>query len=185
MFLFSGTGRFSAICMSPSLLRYMPHVRHAVGLHSERLSGVLARAKAHAGEVFVLPSAPVLVSGKLRVGLLGSTDRAAGIENSSNQHLAGCAPVPGRKCRQNDVPGPSSSLQAERPLMTATLLSDCRRTWQRRTSGASQSSVRRPGRALSCAISLRYRRSPLTRAPKTVRMARRSVVSSSSGLRSR
>ena len=79
------------------------HVRHAVGLHREGLPRVLARAKAHVGEVFVLPTALALVSGKLGVALLRSTDRAAGIEDRANQYLTRRAPVPGRKCRQNDV----------------------------------------------------------------------------------
>ena len=82
----------------------MPHVRHAVGLNREGLSGVLARAKAHAGEVFVLPSASTLVSGKLRVELLGRADGTAGIEDRANQHLARRIPVPGRQRRKDDVP---------------------------------------------------------------------------------
>ena len=79
-------------------------VAHTVGLNREGLPWVLAGAEAHAGEVFVLPSALVLVSGKLAIAPLHGTDGPAGIEDGTHQHLTGCAPVPRRQRRKDDVP---------------------------------------------------------------------------------
>ena len=107
MLRFLGVGRFSAIRIVIQLAAVDAEVRYAVGLNREGLPGVLSRAKARMGEVFVLPPSPALVSGKLGIALLGGTDCATGIEDSPHQHLAWRAPVPRRQCWQNDVPHPS------------------------------------------------------------------------------
>ena len=90
--------------MSLKLAAVDAEVRYAVSLHREGLPGVLARAKARMGEIFVLPAAPALVSGKLGIALLHSTDSATGIEDSAHQHLAWRTPVPGRKHRKDVIP---------------------------------------------------------------------------------
>ena len=102
MLRFSGTGLLGHLHIA-ELAAVDAAAVHAVGLNREGLPGILARTKAHAGEVVILSFAPALVFRKLRVELLGLTDRAAGIEDSSNQHLARCIPVPGRKGRQDEV----------------------------------------------------------------------------------
>ena len=136
MFLFLGMGSFSAICMSPSLLRYMPMSDTQLACTVKVCRGFLRERKRTRAK----PSScrlPLLLSlTSCGVELLGTvlTARQAS-KMAPTSTSRGALLCQGGSFGRMTIPHFTLDGRSERPLMTATLLSDCRCTWQRRTGG--------------------------------------------------